>query len=476
VVALSNSLEGGTNGTTMTQATGGNTGGASGNFFDSIVVGTGTSVKFSSAFAAHGSLSAAVTVGTTAASAFFSWTTSLGTVTTLYGRAYINLSAAPPSNNVIVEFENASSHAADFTLSTSRTIIIRNAAFGTTHTMTTALTTGTWYRLEWEVVASTTVGQITLNIYVGDATTPTESYTSPATLVLLAALNQVVWGWPGGTIASMPVTYWDDLALSTTGFIGPVTTAISDTDTGAGTDTATVAAGVSDADTATGTDTASVTVPVSVSDTAAGTDTATIGASVAGSDTGTGTDTATVHVAVTDTDTGAGTDTATVGTSVAGSDSGAGTDTASMGASVASSDTASGTDFGSQVGGNTQVSGADTGAGTDTGSVTSATGAFSDTASGTDTATIHAAVSGSDAASGADTATVTVPVSGSDTGAGTDTAAVSAGVSGSDSAVGTDTASVHVALSGSDTAAGIDNASVVTPGTGGKGLLLATFP
>ena len=220
MTVLTNSLEGGTNGTTITTA---NSGGTSGNAADTVNHSSGT-LQFSSSAAMHGSLGFVAATGATATNESFEWNTSLGTVTTHYGRAYIKLSAAPGSNDAVVFFENSSgTFAGGIQVTTGRVLSVQNASFGTAGTFTTAMTVGTYYRIEWELISSTTVGQIVLNLYVGDSATATETHTYTSQN-FGANCAHVMIGWPSGQHASQPSTSFDDVGLSTTGFLGPAST------------------------------------------------------------------------------------------------------------------------------------------------------------------------------------------------------------------------------------------------------------
>ena len=57
---LTNTFEGGTSGTTITQSVNGNSGGASGNFFDTVSIGGGATDAADNTHAAHGTLSAKI--------------------------------------------------------------------------------------------------------------------------------------------------------------------------------------------------------------------------------------------------------------------------------------------------------------------------------------------------------------------------------------------------------------------------------
>jgi hypothetical protein len=222
VATLLNNLEGGTSGTAVSAA---NSGGTSGNAFDAVNIVTGGTLAYSSAHAAHGTLSMVAATGTTTTSGSYAqWGTSLGTVTTHYGRAYLYLSAAPASTDAVIEYLSAGTFRAGIQVTTGRQIQVQDAAFGFIHTFTAVIPTAQWVRVEWQIVFSATAGQAVISYYASmDSATATETYTSPASQNFGASANQLQFGWNNGH-ASQPSVYFDDLGGSTTGLLGPATT------------------------------------------------------------------------------------------------------------------------------------------------------------------------------------------------------------------------------------------------------------
>jgi hypothetical protein len=78
VTLLTNNFEGGSNGSTITT---GNSGGASGNAWDTITIGTSAVDVYDNSQAAHGSLSCKLSTAATSVSVYNAWTTSMGTLT-----------------------------------------------------------------------------------------------------------------------------------------------------------------------------------------------------------------------------------------------------------------------------------------------------------------------------------------------------------------------------------------------------------
>src|SRR5215218_2907628 len=86
-----NTLEGGSNGTTITA---GNSGGTSGDAFDSVVIATNDSLVFDNAHAKE-TLALKAATGASSTGTYAAWTTTIGTQTTFWGRMYLYRTANP---------------------------------------------------------------------------------------------------------------------------------------------------------------------------------------------------------------------------------------------------------------------------------------------------------------------------------------------------------------------------------------------
>jgi hypothetical protein len=226
---LRNSLEGGTSGTTLTQAVGGNTGGASGNFFDTVTIGASTFLTFDNAQHHSGALSMKVVNAATAASTRVAWT-ALGAFTTdVWFRFYLFLPALPGTGQPVlcgIRSSAAAALVAELSITTAGLIRI-NTAGGTVAGLNGAVAVGTnkWVRIEirCRTTAATTTGELDWWLYnTADATNITASdETKSATGLNLATnVDEVRFGQVTNPIASY-TTYFDDMAVSTTGKIGP---------------------------------------------------------------------------------------------------------------------------------------------------------------------------------------------------------------------------------------------------------------
>lgn len=225
-ITLLNSAEGVTpSGTAMTAGSGGNTGGASGNFFDVVNLGGTGVVASDSAQKAHGSLSTKITTGGTASLCFVAWTTSItgSPFTTMWCRIYVYISASPPAANIpICRFlTSGAQQCARMVINTSGKLTFNDGANTVQITSTTTIPANQWFRIEAFCTSSATVGQLEFKLFTtADATSPTETQTSAATLNTNAGIAQ--WQVGVTSVAAANATVWvDDLGLTDQGYLGP---------------------------------------------------------------------------------------------------------------------------------------------------------------------------------------------------------------------------------------------------------------
>lgn len=167
---VSNTFEGGSDGTTITAA---NSGGDSGTAFNTV---TGASVhEFDSAQAAHGSLSSRFnpTGGTTA---YYVWQAAMGTLTDHYGRFYLRVAGYPSAATRVFEFRDGTGLKCGMRMGTTGKIGVVNAANSLQTETSATLSTNTWYRIEFHFVHDTsTTGQYEVRVYAGDSGSATET-------------------------------------------------------------------------------------------------------------------------------------------------------------------------------------------------------------------------------------------------------------------------------------------------------------
>jgi hypothetical protein len=241
-VLLANTAEGGTNGNTVTAGT---SGGASGNAFDTV---TGAPL-FSSTQAAHGTLAYGFTT-TTAATLSLNWTTSVGSVAVVAGRADLYASSFSVGSMICRARDGTAAQIFRIITDTTGKISLRVGAANTlVGTGANSMSVNTWYRIEW-VINVAASAQVDVRVYPGDSTTLFDSVTSSTANTGTSNAVEVNVGVFTST-ASVPQYYLDDIVISDGTFPGPAVVAVTDT-TGtvrplAAVDSVTGAAAVSDA-------------------------------------------------------------------------------------------------------------------------------------------------------------------------------------------------------------------------------------
>ena len=223
MTTLTNSFEGGTNGTALST---GNTGGGSGNAFDAVnTTGSGSGIAFSTAQAMHGTVSAKLTYASGVSSnVYASWTTSMGAQAQAWFRFYIYITAHPSVNLRIWQSDiSGSTLCSALFLTTSGTLAF-NASGSTAFTTTAAVPLNTWYRLEGYCTGSTSAGQVSLSMYAGDSTSAVETDTSSASQNTGGTQNCYRFGSFAAITETSAFSYYiDDPGLSSTGPLGPST-------------------------------------------------------------------------------------------------------------------------------------------------------------------------------------------------------------------------------------------------------------
>jgi hypothetical protein len=220
VTTVVNTFAGGTNGTGVTT---GNSGGASGNAFDSILNAFGGTTAYDSAHAIASTLSADVTLPS-AANAGVQWGTSLTSGTPIgeaWFRIYVYLAANLAHRETIVQFNPSSGFGPVLDLGTSGLVQFLDANGTTQLTSANSISTGAWARIEGYVIASATVGQFEFKLFLSpNSVTPDETQTSGATQNTGIDIASVGYGFPNGQAAEQ--MWMDGLGASSSGYIGPV--------------------------------------------------------------------------------------------------------------------------------------------------------------------------------------------------------------------------------------------------------------
>jgi hypothetical protein len=326
-----NGLEGLTDGATITAA---NSGGASGDAFDSDIL----NATASTTRASHGALSAKTSTSANTSS-YVSWAT---TGNTWYGRASFFMTALPAANMQIVQVMSGSTGRLFLRVLTSGKLAITSSAFTDLATSTTTLATNTWYGIEFTVtVGGPAAGLAVCKLYTNtNYTTPAETLTASSTTV--SAYDRIRFG--ANFSSAQTYSLWlDDLGLSDVGYLGSAGL-ITWADAGAATDTLKATAAASLADTASGSETLTATAAAPAADAAAGNDTLTVAAGISLADTASGSETLTATGAIGLADTGGSTEAITATATAGLPETGSGTDGLAVTAAAEFPDTGTATE------------------------------------------------------------------------------------------------------------------------------------
>ena len=217
-VIETNNAEGGSSGTTVTT---GNSGAGSGNAFDVVSLGTGTSLTFDNTVAAHGSLAYEFATTSTSATSVVEWSTSAGTQTTIYYRAYLYFNGYISTGYAVIRVNSGATHAADIWIDGNGKPWFRNSAFAQSNNFSSDIPTGQWVRIEGYFTGDAVHGVISMSLYTNmDSITPAQTITASG-LNTAGPLTSYVFGQTNSALSAGP--YWmDDLGISNTGPLGPV--------------------------------------------------------------------------------------------------------------------------------------------------------------------------------------------------------------------------------------------------------------
>lgn len=224
MTVLTNSFEGGTNGTTLTTA---NSGGASGNAFDAVTnTGTNAVDIFDNTVAAHGTLSCKVATGTSSVQSLNRWSTSMGTVTQVWFRMYLYFTAFPTAVTRVMGYATSGGTTCGIVgvAATTGKVNFFNASGSAIITTANAVPLNAWCRVEGFLIGSATVGQMQLKLFTTpDSQTPTEMLTSTAAQNTTGAPGLYSFGIISNA-ANLGPFWMDDIGISSTGYLGPAGT------------------------------------------------------------------------------------------------------------------------------------------------------------------------------------------------------------------------------------------------------------
>lgn len=212
-----NSFEGGTTTTAISTA---NSGGVSGQAFNAI---TGAIAQFNNTTPMHGAMMMRLPFSTVSAAGSGNWT-GLGSNTGhVYGRWYFRISGTATVTTRLCQWhDNAAALCCAMRLSVTNTLQPLNAAGTAIGSASAALTANTWYRIEYDILPSTTVGTFTFTVYAGDSPTAFSAPAGATGAVLGANIAEVRTGVPTAVTPTAAINLdFDDFDINTTALPGP---------------------------------------------------------------------------------------------------------------------------------------------------------------------------------------------------------------------------------------------------------------
>jgi fibronectin-binding autotransporter adhesin len=237
-VYLTNTFEGGSDGTTITT---GNSGGTSGSAFGFINIPTSAAVTYSAANAGRGSLGASVSIGATTGQVYLQYTSAiLGSSSSapVYVRLRMKLSANPvaPFRFTVIA-DSVGAFQGDYRINTNGTLGLYTGTGTLIGNTTNAITPGQWFDVGISVQSfSSTTGVTELKLFLNpasDVATETITGTSRDTLRGGGA-NSLQMGIITSGITSQSI-YFDDIQVSNQGYPLPLGAAPSAANIDAGT-------------------------------------------------------------------------------------------------------------------------------------------------------------------------------------------------------------------------------------------------
>ena len=221
-----NNADAGVNGAAVST---GDTG--SGDPWDVVSAGSGT-ITYDSGNAYKGSNGIAITSGTAADRCYLGWEPAAAP-TKQATRFYFKFATLPTSAYEMFRISNTALSAPRLSIVVSSSGYLRIGnyvgayinAFGGASTSTTAISAGTWYRLELgvDVSGGASAGIVNMDVYTGDSTSAISGLSGAATgQSFTTTLPLTIFGRTG-SLTDHPIMYLDDLAISTgtTTYLGP---------------------------------------------------------------------------------------------------------------------------------------------------------------------------------------------------------------------------------------------------------------
>lgn len=222
MVAVYNSFETGTNGSTITT---GGTGGGSDTALDFVTIGAGATATFDNS-KPRGNLAAKLNAGSTPVDVGMEWSTAVGTLSTWYQRIYYYATSHPTNAHRIMDATTAGGAAlcAGIIHQSAGTLCAADGGFNVAAQGALTVPLNQWVRVEMKVIGSPTTGQISFRLFtVPDAVNPTETQTSSATTNTSSSGVNYRFGLNGDAYDANRTIWIKDLGVSSVDWMGPAT-------------------------------------------------------------------------------------------------------------------------------------------------------------------------------------------------------------------------------------------------------------
>ena len=210
-----NTGEGGTNGTTVLTS---NSGGASGDAFDSVTAPPVDAVlAFDNTHAAHGTLAYKFQIGATSTQLFLQWLAAFSATNLSYAKIAFNSywTANPAASAYQLHVASAAAaQVCGVRINTSGQLIIVSQAGTTIGTMTSVIPLNAWFRVEVDVAldSTNTNVQVTVARYDNiDSGGATDTVTATGTTAV--PFSRIRFGWGGSATTSNGPWWMDDLQV-----------------------------------------------------------------------------------------------------------------------------------------------------------------------------------------------------------------------------------------------------------------------
>lgn len=220
-LTLINTMRGGVPGVSVSNT---NSGGASGNTFNAVVIGSGGTIVYSAAQAIHGNPVSILCQTTTSNASSLAWNSNSITQTQyqMWFCQYLLFPSLPVASTRIytTSATGLAGGTSRFVVTTAGTIQLQNAAGSTVATTTNSVTIGQWCRIEGFTQASQGNGLIEVKIFAGhDDLVPLETKTSALTDAG-PGTNNTLFGPNAGAVNQGPY-YIGFAGVTNTGYMGP---------------------------------------------------------------------------------------------------------------------------------------------------------------------------------------------------------------------------------------------------------------